>query len=80
MNNPLVIQAAKSLLARGDVAAEADETKRISRLFQRVFGREAAPDEVAWAQRFLSEAASRGAAWDELAQGLLLANEFVFID
>ncbi len=80
MNNPLVIEAAKHLLARPDVAAEADPARKIGRLYQWAFGRDPAADELSWAQQFVSEAPTRPAVWTELAQGLLLANEFVFID
>ncbi|MBI3837263.1 MAG: PSD1 domain-containing protein [Planctomycetia bacterium] len=80
MNSPLVIQSAKNLLARTEVAGETDPAKKISRLYQIAFGRDPAADEIEWALEFLSAASARPALWDEFAQGLLLANEFVFID
>ncbi len=80
LNNPLVIHASKQLLARADVAAETDPARKLKRLYQWVFARDPAADEIEWAQQFLREAQSSAAAWAELAQGLLLANEFVFID
>ncbi len=80
MNNPLVIESAKNLLARADVAAESDPARRINRLFQLTFGRAATADEVAWARQFVSETGTPEAAWAELAQGLFEANEFLFVD
>jgi hypothetical protein len=80
MNAPLVLRAANDLLARPEVAAQTDDMTKIARLYRIVFGRAATSDEIAWAQDFLSQAAQRSAAWQQLAQGLLLANEFVFID
>jgi hypothetical protein len=80
MNSPLVIQAAKHLLARPEVAGETDPERKASRMVRLAFGREPASDEVEWAREYLREASSRPAAWDEFAQGLLLANEFVFVD
>ncbi len=80
MNSPFVLEAAKHLLARIDVAAETDPARTINRLYRLAFGREPAAEERDWALSLIQEAASRPAVWNELAQGLLLANEFVFID
>jgi hypothetical protein len=80
MNSPLVIQAARHLLSRPDVAGETDPEKKVSRMVRLLFGREPATEEIEWAREFLKDASSRPAAWDEFAQGLLLANEFVFVD
>jgi hypothetical protein len=80
MNSPLVIEAAKNLLSRPDVAAESDQAKKIGRLYRLAFGRDPTAAETDWAQTFVSGAAMRPTVWNELAQGLLLANEFVFID
>ncbi len=80
MNAPLVREAAKSLPARADVAGEPAGPRRIARLYRVVLGREPADDELAWCEEFISAEPARPAAWDELAQALLEANEFVFID
>ena len=80
MNNPLVQASAKHLLARPEVASAADATDKTQRMFRLAYGRDASADELAWARQFTAEAAARPAAWEELAQGLLLANEFVFVD
>jgi hypothetical protein len=80
LNSPLVVSAAKGLLARDDVAAQTDPAGKIARLYLTTFGRPCAPDELDWALAFLSGERAREDAWNELAQALLLANEFVFID
>ncbi len=80
LNNPLVLSSAEHLLARSELAAEQDRLKKISRLYQLLYGREPAAEELDWAQQFLSEAAARPELWKQFAHGLLSANEFVFID
>jgi mono/diheme cytochrome c family protein len=80
MNNPLVIEAAKNMLARTDVTAQTDPAAKIVRLYRLAFGREPSTEELDWAQNFVATASQRPAVWNELAQGLLAANEFVFID
>ena len=79
MNNPLVQSCAKQMLARPDVASLSDE-QRVARLFQLAFGRDPSPDESQLSQEMLNDAMSRPTVWEEFAQGLLLGNEFVFID
>jgi hypothetical protein len=80
MNSPFVNEAAKGLLARSDVAAKAEPAQKIARMIRLAFGREPDSEELAWAEEFIGGATNREAAWNELAQGLLSANEFVFID
>jgi hypothetical protein len=80
MNNPLVMACAKHLAARAEVAGAADDAGRIGRMYRLSLGREPAEEELAWAREFVSAAASRPAVWDELAQAILLSNEFVFVD
>ncbi|MEX0977709.1 MAG: DUF1553 domain-containing protein, partial [Pirellulales bacterium] len=80
LNHPLVIEAAKHLLARPDVSSETLAAKKISRMIRLAYAREPTTEELDWAQQFISQSAARPAAWTDLAQGLLAANEFVFID
>jgi hypothetical protein len=80
MNNPFVIQSARTLLQRPEVAAEKDAARKIARLYRLLYGREAAAEEVKLAGDYLAEAGGTAAAWERYAQGLLLANEFVFVD
>jgi hypothetical protein len=78
MNNPFVIECARGLVARPEVAAEKDLSRRVRRLYRLVYGREPAAQEVTLAQEFLSGGSP--ATWERYAQALVLANEFVFID
>ncbi len=80
MNSPLVIESARHLLSRPDVACETDASKRVVPLVRLVLGRDPSPDETDAALRFLSDAAARPDLWNAFAQGLLSTNEFVFID
>jgi hypothetical protein len=80
LNSPLVIEAASQLLARGDVAGQGDPASKIARMYRLALAREPSPEELDWAQQFISAGAGRPTTWNELAQGLLLTNEFVFVD
>jgi hypothetical protein len=80
MNNPLVQSCAQQMLNRPDVAGLDENDQKIRRLYQLAYGRAPSDDELKWSQELVSHAAERPAAWEELAQGLLLANEFVFVD
>lgn len=80
MNNPLVQACAKHLLERADVAGEADVGGKIGRLYEITFGRAPSAEELDWGQQFLADAGANTTAWQELAQGLLVSNEFVFVD
>jgi hypothetical protein len=79
MNNPLVQTCAKQMLARADVASLTGEAK-IARLYQLAFGRNPTPEELGWSQEAIGDSASRPTALEEFTQGLLLTNEFVFVD
>jgi mono/diheme cytochrome c family protein len=80
MNSPLVIASARHVLARADVAALADPRARICRLYRVTLGRDPSAEEVEWAKSFIDNAAASEGGWNQLSQGLLSANEFVFID
>jgi len=79
LNHPLVIEAAKHLLEQPAVREAADSDEKIRRLIRLAYGRETVDEELSWARQFTSQA-ERPTAWQELAQGLLAANEFVFVD
>lgn len=120
MNNPLVIELAKKLVARPDFLALKDDKARVSLLYELLYQREPDVNEVELGIAFLNDtpasqpaappvedAAVRPAArrlqppneraqaqrrrndrdghkppltaWQEYAQGLLQANEFIFV-
>ncbi len=80
LNHPLVIEAAKHLLARAEVRQASNPAEKLRRLYRLAFGREPSPEEIQWAEEFTANADARPALWQEYAQGLLAANEFVFVD
>ena len=85
MNAPFVVEPARALAARPDVAG-LPETRRIDRLYRLVYCRPAEADEVALGVGFIKEMAAEKPApnglspWEQYAQVLLLGNEFAFVD
>jgi Protein of unknown function (DUF1553)/Protein of unknown function (DUF1549)/Planctomycete cytochrome C len=96
MNSPFVIEQATHLAARTSnasegAAAENDSGKaaRITLLFQHALGREPTGEEAAEALAFVSAGQSTESVppgtpqlsrWEQLAQVLLMSNEFAFVD
>ncbi len=84
LNSPFVIQQARRL-ALGVTGAKDEHDRRIQQLYRCVLQRDASGDEMKLAQEFIHEAVSEGESvdvdpWVELAQLLLLTNEFTFVD
>lgn len=80
MNSPFVIEQAKGLLAR---TLDGEPSNRIEDLYRLVFARKPTADEIALALSFVSASPPEGtkmSAWEQLAQVLLLSNEFAFVD
>jgi hypothetical protein len=91
MNSPLVVDAARRLMARPEVAAAREPEQRIRMLYCLVYGREPRAAEVRLGREFIEsverEPAIKGppesaplGACETYAQGLLLSNEFLFVD
>ncbi len=84
MNSPFVLEQAKALAARPDVAGEPDATQRVRVLYRLALGRTPTPSEAELAARFIAAPPASGetklSAWDLLAQVLLCTNEFVFVE
>jgi hypothetical protein len=79
MNSPFVLEQAKALAAR---ATNPDPAKRIAALYRLAYARPPTGDEVKLATVFV-QAPADGAAMsptEQLAQVLLLSNEFAFVD
>jgi hypothetical protein len=79
MNSPFVLEQAKALAAR---ATDPDPAKRIAALYRLAYSRVPTDDEVRLATVFV-QAPADGAAMsrtEQLAQVLLLSNEFAFVD
>jgi hypothetical protein len=90
MNSPFVIEQAKHLAARPDVAGLPKAEEKIDRMHRLAFDRAAEPDEIAVGLKFLTTGETietkvdgkmvKMTAWEQYAQVLLLANEFAFVD
>jgi hypothetical protein len=79
MNNPFVIDCARRLAQSPEVAAEKDCARRVEYLYRRLYGRRPTADELQLAREFTG-GSMEPARWVRYAQGLLMANEFVFLD
>jgi hypothetical protein len=83
LNSPFVAARAKALAA---LAAAAVPAERVQQFHRRLYQRDATPREVESALKFISaaEAEPAGAGmlapWEQYAQVLMLANEFIYID
>ena len=91
MNNPFVVEQARRLAGRQDVADLQENSARIGRMFALAFNRPPAADELKLAEDFLTSADATADAekvsskeklnpWERLAQALLMTNEFVTVD
>jgi hypothetical protein len=87
MNSPFVLQQARLLMQRSEIAKLSEGEERIQALYRVLYGRAADAEEVALGVEFLdeeenaeSEGTQKSTAWERYAQVLLLANEFVFVD
>ncbi|MFO0879431.1 MAG: PSD1 and planctomycete cytochrome C domain-containing protein [Gemmataceae bacterium] len=83
MNSPFVQELAKSLAERPEVQQAQGPEAQVRQLYGLALGRPAEPDEVAMGAAYLSTsgAASTGLTpVEQLAQVLLLSNEFIFVD
>jgi hypothetical protein len=79
MNNPFVIASAQQLVQLPEIAAEKDCGRRVEHLYRRLYGRAPTADEVNLAEAFTGGGVD-SIRWARYAQGLLMANEFVFVD
>jgi hypothetical protein len=84
MNSPFVIEQARQLLKRREIADLKEPVDRIRMLYRLAYGRSPDADELALGRRFLQTTSANAGTgltpWEQYAQALLLANEFVFVD
>jgi hypothetical protein len=79
LNHPFVLECARNLVGRPDVAGEKDFDRKVAALYRLAYGRAPTKAEVFMAKDFLGGGiASQG--WARYAQGLLMANEFAVVD
>ena len=79
LNNPFVLARAEALAKR---LANGTNEARVAALYRATLGREPEPEELRLAKRFVAQSGLSKATlpWQELAQALLLSNEFMFVD
>jgi hypothetical protein len=88
MNAPFVIEQAKALTARPEVAKETTPERRITALYRIALQRDPSADELRIARRFVDAAAAEQSTpnrsqldpWQQFAQVLLLTNEMMFVE
>ena len=89
MNSPFLVEQARALAKRPDIAASPDNTARIQAAYATLFGRAPSKEELVYgiqflhgADQFRPAAASQTALtpWEEYCQALLMTNEFSFVD
>jgi hypothetical protein len=77
LNNPFVIAQAEAACNRaGTEDKSLNVTATIRRLYQSILSRNPDSEEVRLASRFVQQ----GESWTDLAQTLMLSNEFLFLD
>ncbi len=91
MNSPFVIEQAKALAKRPEIAGQTGDEDRARALYRLAYQRAPATEELKMALQFVksqsdagpnpaSEKASSLSPWEKFAQILLLSNEFAFAD
>jgi hypothetical protein len=84
MNSPFVLEQARRLAGRPEVAGEARPEGRVRQLYRLAYGRDPEADEMLLGLDFVRRAGAepegRLGPWERYAQVLLLANEFSFVD
>jgi hypothetical protein len=86
MNSPFVMEQARALVARPEIADAKKPAQRVNALFRHVLGRPPAKHETASALRFVEAAKAEDqlkdglTPWEQFAQVLLAMNELVFVE
>jgi len=86
MNSPFVAQASRTVLQRGEFKSAKTDQERAVQLYRMILSRRPTASETELAIQFREVAAKQTsapgqlAAWEQLAQVLLLSNEFSFVD
>jgi len=79
MNGPFVLECGKRMAQRPDVTSLSSTDSRVVRMYRLLFGRFPGEREAALAREYLGSTPS-DVDWNRYAQGLLMTNEFVFVD
>jgi hypothetical protein len=84
MNSPPIIEQAQALAARNEIASAASPAEKITALYQILFQRAPAAEEITIGEQFThaaqDDSTTKLNAWEQYAQLLMLTNEFLFVD
>lgn len=86
MNSSFVLEQAKRLVGREEVANAGDEAAKVAALYRLLFQREPSSGELQEALEFVKgtpqdqQPTSKLSTWEQFAQLLLLTNEFTYVD
>jgi hypothetical protein len=80
MNHPFVMECARNVLKRNDIASEKEQGRKIDRLYRILFGRPPTAEEQGLANRFLQAKDRSGVTWERYIHALMQANEFCWLD
>ena len=86
LNNLFVVERTKDVVKLGTVATAKNDSEKVRAIYRAVLSRNPTAEEVELASQFVADAAkekvafNRLGAWEQLAQVLLLSNEFLFVD
>ncbi len=79
MNSVFLQEQSRALLERPDIKSMTDPTERIHRCYRLILARDAQPEEIELAARFLGVKPD-DKNWQRFVQALLMTNEFIFVD
>ena len=79
MNSSFMLDQSCALLERSDMKSVTDPTERIHRCYRVILARDAQPEEIELARRFLGDKPD-DKNWQRFVQALLMTNEFIFVD
>jgi hypothetical protein len=77
LNSPFMLEQARHAAGRTAIKDDDSFENRIQRLFGLAYQRGANAEEVAWCREFVGNGNAR---WRDLAQSLLMSNEFLYVD
>jgi hypothetical protein len=78
MNNPFVLDCARGVLGQSEVLKGGDLQQKVSGVYDVLYGRAPSVVERDLAREFIGTGSD--AAWQRYVQGLLLVNEFAYVD
>ncbi len=84
MNSPFLLDQSQAAAVRALAEAAPDTAPRITALYRQILGRDPTSEEFELSSQFIGESPTQeipeSTPWSQLAQVLLLSNEFLFLD